>query len=96
MAPSATATPAVSQATTNAGVLTVRVLARASELPIAGAAVHTLNVHGVTDAQGLCTLPVSTGQELDVNVSADGYQPMGASGVLGNDERWTFYLPLSN
>jgi hypothetical protein len=38
-------------------------------------------------------MTVARGEELEVSVSAFGYQPMGAAGVLGGDERWTFYLP---
>jgi hypothetical protein len=76
--------------------LTVRVLARQSELPIPGAHILTGSAQGSTDASGLCLLSIPTGAEVDVEVSADGYQPMGATGTLGNDERWTFYLPAAN
>lgn len=74
-------------------VLTVRVLARGSEQPIAGAQVRTPTYRTTTGADGLCALTVARGEEMEVSVSAPGYQPMGASGVLGGDERWTFYLP---
>lgn len=74
-------------------VLTVRVLARGSEQPIAGAQVWTSTYRTTTGADGLCALTVARGEEMEVSVSAPGYQPMGASGVLGGDERWTFYLP---
>jgi hypothetical protein len=95
VAPTAdTSAPAQSIPTT--GILTVRVLARTSEQPIAGASVLTPTGRATTDAAGVCTLSVSTGETVDVSVSADGYQPMGASGVLNANERWTFYLPLAN
>ncbi len=73
--------------------LTVRVLSRDSEQPIAGAAVQSATTSATTDALGVCTLSVVVGEELEVNVSASGYEPMGASGLLGPNERWTFYLP---
>ena len=73
--------------------LTVRVLARQSERPIAGAHISTGSAQGSTDVSGLYVVSIPTGVEVDVQVSADGYQSMGAAGTLGNDERWTFYLP---
>jgi hypothetical protein len=75
--------------------LTVRVLSRQSELPIAGAHINTPEAHGATDASGECVLSIATGLEVEVNVSADGYESMGAAGTLGNNERWTFYLPAA-
>lgn len=90
--PSSTPGPSVE---VPAATLTVRVLARTSELPIAGAYIETPTTTGSTDAEGTCTLTVPAGQPVDVNVSAEGYEPMGASGVLGSSERWTFYLPPS-
>jgi hypothetical protein len=75
--------------------LTVRVLARESESPIAGAAVRSEATVRTTDAAGVCVLPFVVGEELDVRVSAPGFEPMGASATLAANERWTFYLPKS-
>src|SRR5689334_5973284 len=72
--------------------LTVRVLQRTTELPIAGARVTTSSGTGSTDASGLFVMAVAPGRSTDVDVSAPGYESMGASGVLADNERWTFYL----
>ena len=96
--PTAPTTPAptpVNDGSAATATLTVRVLARQSELPIAGAQINTLEAHGATDASGECVLSIATGLEVEVNVSADGYESMGAAGTLGNNERWTFYLPAA-
>lgn len=74
------------------GVLTIRVLERGTEEPIASALVVGSDDRATTDASGSCTLHVVQGTEYEVNVSAPGYQPMGASAILTNNERWTFYL----
>lgn len=96
--------PTPSQASTAApltGALTVRVLARTTEEAIAGATVQSARATGTTrswdsssttDALGVCILSFALGEEVDVSVSAAGYETMGASGVLGSNERWTFYL----
>lgn len=76
----------------NQDQLTVRVLNRDSEVPIPGAVVHAAETHILTDASGTAIVPVVAGTELEVNVSAAGYQSMVAGGVLGPRERWTFYL----
>ena len=90
-----------SLATPQAGALTVRVLARTTEQAIAGATVRSVRFtgttrseesSGTTDALGVCILSFAAGEEVDVSVSAEGYETMGASGVLGSNERWTFYL----
>lgn len=74
-------------------MLTVRVLARASETPIEGAIVTVVDHRSYqTDTAGTCTFPVESGQMTDVDVTASGYLPIGAGGVLSSDERWTFYL----
>ena len=74
-------------------MLTVRVLARASETPIEGAIVTVVDHRSYqTDTAGICTFPVESGQMTDVDVTASGYLPIGAGGVLSSDERWTFYL----
>lgn len=98
VSPSAPTTPAPrpqNGGSAATATLTVRVLARQSEQPIAGARIKTDTAHGSTDASGLCQLSIPTGAEVEVNVSAEGYESMGAAGTLGNDERWTFYLPAT-
>jgi len=70
----------------------VRVLTRTSEAPIEGAVVTALDRSGRTDATGTCVFSMPSGQMVDVDVSASGYLPMGASAVVANDEHWTFYL----
>ena len=75
--------------------LTVRVLQRTTELPIPGARVETSLGTGSTDASGLFVLVAVAGRTTDVDVSAPGYESMGASGVLADSERWTFYLASS-
>jgi hypothetical protein len=77
----------------SSGTLTIRVLSRSSGEPISGAAIAAATMQGATDASGLWALPVTPGQEMDVQVSARGYESMGASAVVGSNERWTFYLP---
>lgn len=88
-------------ATPQTGALTVRVLTRTTEQAIAGATVQSARStgttrsagsSGTTDALGVCILSFALGEEVDVSVSAAGYETMGASGVLGSNERWTFYL----
>jgi len=73
-------------------ILTVRVFTRTSEAPIEGAVVTALDRSSRTDAAGTCVFSISSGQMVDVDVSAAGYLPMGASAVVGNGEHWTFYL----
>jgi len=96
LAPTETTTPAATGAISAVGTLTIRVLSRASEQPIAGAAIVTESVRIATDATGVGTLVVTPGEEVDVQVSAAGYDTMGASAVVGAAERWTFYLPTLN
>lgn len=97
--PSQMSTPAPTPQMPTPGVaadsLTVRVLARNSEEPISGAAVETDASRILTDSAGIAILPVVSGEELEVNVSAPGYEPMGAAAVLGPNERWTFYLQVA-
>jgi hypothetical protein len=87
--------PTTPQAGVTADALTVRVLARASEAPISGAAVETDASRMLTNAAGIAILPVTAGEELEVHVSALGYEPMGAAAVLSPNERWTFYLQVA-
>ena len=92
-APTAPAPTPANGGSAATATLTVRVLSRQSELPIAGARIDTPVAHGATDASGEYVLSIATGKEVEVSVSADGYESMGAAGTLGNNERWTFYLP---
>ena len=76
--------------------MTIRVLVRATGAPLAGALVHVFDDAGRTDEQGVCHFSVRPGDLANVDVSAKGFDPLGASGVLASDERWTFYLaPLA-
>jgi hypothetical protein len=95
VAPTPTSAPSTAS-TAQIGTLTVRVLARESEQPIVGAAVHSSTTTVTTDSVGVCIVPFVLGEELDLDVSATGYESMGASGMLGSNERWTFYLPKSH
>jgi hypothetical protein len=72
--------------------LTVRVLIRAQDAPVAGAVVTVDGETAKVDAAGTCEFDVRPGAMANVDVSASGFAPLGASGVLLNDERWTFYL----
>ena len=76
----------------HAVALTVRVQARTTALPIARAQVLHDGISFYADTTGEATLTVPAGQETTIDVHADGYEPMTASAVLSNDERWTFYL----
>jgi hypothetical protein len=88
--PSPAATPVVHP--DHAVALTVRVQARNTALPIARAQVLHDGISFYADTTGEATLSVPAGQETTIDVHADGYEPMTASAVLSNDERWTFYL----
>lgn len=70
----------------------MHVVTRTSELPIEGAVVIAQDRSGRTDAAGICVFSLPGGQMVDVDVSASGYLPMGASAVVSNGEHWTFYL----
>jgi hypothetical protein len=85
--------PSVSPGSATIGVmLTVRVLERTSETPIPGALVSYNGHDTLTDAAGQAIVPVKAGEETAIAVSAQAYESMGASGILSNSERWTFYL----
>src|SRR5262245_37769416 len=86
--PSSTATPVVHPE--HAVALTVRVQARNTALPIARAQVLHDGVSFYADTTGEATLSVRAGQETTIDVHADGYEPMTASAIVSNDERWTF------
>ncbi len=72
--------------------LTVRVLRRSAETPLEGALVHVDKEIGRADALGLCRFSVPSGELMSVNVSATGFMPISAAGVLQSGERWTFWL----
>jgi hypothetical protein len=72
--------------------LTVRVLTRSSEAPLSAAVVTVDGATSRVDSAGTCEFNVRPGATANVDVSAIGFSPLGASGVLMNDERWTFYL----
>jgi hypothetical protein len=88
---SLTAPTPVATATTSIS-LTIRVHARGTQAPIGGALVSHESAGYVTDASGESRITVAPGEETTIVVSASGYHPMEASGVLNSDERWTFYL----
>jgi hypothetical protein len=86
-----TSPPAVSPASSVG--LTVRVLTRATESPIAGANVFaTDGMVGVTDATGELRTNVPLGVEFHIRVAAQGFVGLGAYGTVNGEERWTFYL----
>ena len=72
--------------------LTVRVLIRAQDAPVSGAVVTVDGETSKVDAAGTCEFSVRPGATANVDVAASGFLPLGASGILLNDERWTFYL----
>ena len=72
--------------------LTVRVLQRTVETPLEGATVQRDAEVGRADAGGICQFTLRSGDTATVGVSAPGFLPLGASAVLMNDQRWTFYL----
>jgi hypothetical protein len=72
--------------------VTVRVLTRSQPQPIHGALVRYGSSGSYTDQGGESTVAVAAGEDATIIVSAAGYQSMSASGLVGNDERWTFYL----
>ena len=86
-----TPAPAVSPASSVG--LTVRVLTRATESPIAGATVFGGDgIVGVTSASGELRTNVPLGVEFHIRVAAQGFVGLGAYGTVNGEERWTFYL----
>lgn len=77
-------------------VLTVRVLQRTVATPLPGATVVLGIRTAQSNADGVCTFSLTAGNMADVEVSAPGYQPLSASGVLNSDQRWTFYLETAD
>lgn len=73
--------------------LTVRVLMRGSEAPIAAASVFQDDAAvGTTNGSGELRTNVPIDIEFHINVSAPGYVALGATGSVRSEERWTFYL----
>jgi hypothetical protein len=90
-APTATSTVAPSPAATIG--LTVRVLVRSSEEPVAAATVFRNNAAvGQTDSDGVLYADVPLGVEFSIDVTAPGFIGSGASATVTSRERWTFYL----
>jgi hypothetical protein len=79
-------------APSSALTLTVRVHERSTERPIAGALVQHDGNRFYTNVFGESAVPVGGTVETTVTVSAPSFLGMSASGILHNDERWTFYL----
>jgi len=83
-------TPKAAQPTTE---LTVRVLTRGSEEPVAAATVFRNQIAvGETDAEGIVRAQVPLGVEFTIDVTAPGFIGSGASATVNGQERWTFYL----
>jgi hypothetical protein len=73
--------------------LTVRVVTRGAEQPIAGATVfENSDVVGRTDTGGEIQTNVPLGVEFHISVAATGFVTIGAFGTVRSQERWTFYL----
>lgn len=90
--PSATTVHAPTSTATSVP-LTIRVLVRGTEAPIAGAAVFEHDVPmGQTAATGDFQMPVTPNTDLEINVTAAGFIGFGASGRISSAELWTFYL----
>lgn len=91
-APTAPTPPAPVSPASSVG-LTVRVLTRATESPIAGANVFADEGRvGVTNAAGELRTNVPLGIEFHIRVAASGFVGFGAYGTVNGEERWTFYL----
>ena len=90
-APTATSTAAPSPTATIG--LTVRVLVRSSEEPVAAATVFRNNAAvGQTGSDGVLRADVPLGVEFSIDVTAPGFIGSGASATVTSHERWTFYL----
>jgi hypothetical protein len=72
--------------------LTVRVLTRTTERPIAGAAEFNGDSPvGFTDSSGAPRTNVPLRVEFRIREAASGFVGL-AAGTVNGDERWTFYL----
>jgi hypothetical protein len=90
-APAATRTVPASPTVTIG--LTVRVLTRSSEEPVAAATVFRNNTAvGQTDTAGVLHAEVPLGVEFSIDITAPGFIGSGASATVNSQERWTFYL----
>jgi hypothetical protein len=88
-----TATPTAAPSPTATIGLTVRVLVRSSEEPVAAATVFRNNAAvGQTDSEGVLHADVPLGVEFSIDVTAPGFIGSGASATVTSHERWTFYL----
>jgi hypothetical protein len=73
--------------------LTVRVLVRGSEEPVAAATVFRNNASvGQTNSDGVLRAEVPIGVLFSIDVTAPGFFASGASATVTSQERWTFYL----
>jgi hypothetical protein len=89
-APTAAASPSRPVGTS---ILTVRVLTRGAEQPVAAATVFRNSAAvGQTDAAGLLRAEVTVGVEVSIDVSAAGFVGCGATATVTGPEQWTFYL----
>ena len=91
---SSVASPSPTPVAEPQAIVTVRVLTRGQPEPIHGALVRHGSRGSYTDEGGESTVAVAIGEDTSITVSADGHQGMSASGIVGSDERWTFYLAL--
>ena len=91
-----TPSPAIPVAVANNVIktaLTVRVLERGTELPLAEALVlRNEDIVGRTDGAGMVHADVPVGVEFQIGVKAAGYKTAGVTGTVTSQERWTFYL----
>jgi hypothetical protein len=91
-----TASPAIPVAVANHAIktaLTVRVLERGTELPLAEAVVlRDDDIVGRTDGEGMVHADVPVGVEFQIGVKAAGFKNAGVTGTVTSQERWTFYL----
>jgi hypothetical protein len=90
---SVTAPAGLPQVSDKSVTLTVQVLTRGAEQPIAGASVRENDtIVEETDATGVARITVPYGVDLQISVTAPGYEGFGASGTVTTPERWRFYL----
>jgi hypothetical protein len=88
-----TSTPTVALSPAPTIGLTVRVLVRRSEEPVAAATVFRNNAAvGQTGSDGVLYADVPLGVEFSIDVTAPGFLGSGASATVTSHERWTFYL----
>jgi hypothetical protein len=89
-------TPAIPVSSSESVGLTVRVLTRGTEAPIAAARVFQDDTAvGTTNGSGELRTNVPVDIDFHITVSAPGYVGLGATGSVRSEERWTFYLESS-